>query len=261
MGVDHPLSDQAELYALGALTPADRADFEAHLATCPACTAEVRAAAAIVAALGAAATPAVPSPAVRDRLMAGVSGTRERRGGTGAASWLALAASLLIAVGLGAYATQLRGRVTTLESRLRDATLRADANEQRVADTRRSSEGAFSMLSVMLAPDVARVELAGQTAAPSASARAFWSRSRGLVINATNLPPLPAGRTYQLWVLTAQPAPISAGLLKPDPTGRASAMFSTPVDIPPPTAMAVTIEPEGGVPSPTGDKYLVGIAH
>ena len=81
------------------------------------------------------------------------------------------------------------------------------------------------------------------------------------MINATNLPPLPAGRTYQLWVLTAQPSPISAGLLRPDANGRASAMFNTPPDIPQPTAMAVTIEPEGGVPSPTGDKYLVGVAH
>jgi hypothetical protein len=25
--------------------------------------------------------------------------------------------------------------------------------------------------------------------------------------------------------------------------------------------MAVTLEPEGGVPSPTGDKYLVGLAN
>ena len=40
-----------------------------------------------------------------------------------------------------------------------------------------------------------------------------------------------------------------------------TAFFATPPDIPPPVAMAVTIEPEGGVPAPTGDKYLVGAAH
>jgi hypothetical protein len=50
-------------------------------------------------------------------------------------------------------------------------------------------------------------------------------------------------------------------LLRPDANGSASAVFSTPPDIPAPTAMAVTIEPDGGVPSPTGDKYLVGVAH
>ena len=113
----------------------------------------------------------------------------------------------------------------------------------------------------MTAPDVARVDLAGQPDAPTAAARAFWSRSRGLVMMATNLPPPPAGRTYQLWVLTAEPAPISAGILAPDADGRVTVRFDTPSDIPTPTAMAVTLEPAGGVASPTGAKYLVGVAH
>jgi hypothetical protein len=38
-------------------------------------------------------------------------------------------------------------------------------------------------------------------------------------------------------------------------------MIETPTDIPKPIGMAVTLEPEGGVPSPTGDKYLVGLAN
>jgi anti-sigma-K factor RskA len=79
------------------------------------------------------------------------------------------------------------------------------------------------------------------------------------VFTASNLPVAPAGKTYQLWVLTAQPAPISAGLFKPDASGRVDAVFETPVDLPQPIGMAVTIEQDGGVPSPTGDKYLVGL--
>jgi hypothetical protein len=38
-----------------------------------------------------------------------------------------------------------------------------------------------------------------------------------------------------------------------------SAVFETPLDLPQPIGMAVTIEQDGGVPSPTGDKYLVGL--
>ena len=57
--------------------------------------------------------------------------------------------------------------------------------------------------------------------------------------------------------MTAQ-APISAGLVRPDTTGRVNAVFQTPANIPQPVAMAVTIEPEGGVPAPTGDRYLIG---
>jgi len=35
-------------------------------------------------------------------------------------------------------------------------------------------------------------------------------------------------------------------------------VFATPPDIPPPIAVAVTLEPAGGVPAPTGPKVLVG---
>src|SRR5256886_9801964 len=52
------------------------------------------------------------------------------------------------------------------------------------------------------------------------------------LFTASNLPAPPAGRTYQLWILTAQPAPVSAGLLKPDANGRVNAVFETPPDLP-----------------------------
>ena len=58
-------------------------------------------------------------------------------------------------------------------------------------------------MTVLTAPDLARVDLAGQPVAPDAQARAFWSRSRGLVFSASHLPHLAAGRTYQVWVVTA----------------------------------------------------------
>jgi anti-sigma-K factor RskA len=55
--------------------------------------------------------------------------------------------------------------------------------------------------------------------------------------------------------------PISAGLFRPDDQGSVTASFETPADMPTPVAMAVTLEPDGGVPAPTGDKYLVGPSH
>lgn len=255
MGVHDRLGDQAASYVLGALTPAEKQAFEAHLATCVTCAAEVHSLVPVADALGQMAPAADPSADVRRQLLSRLKGSRPFR-----QTWLAVAASLALAAGLGGYAAQLRGRVTLLETRLRDATLRADASDRQMADARRTSFEAQSTVAVLAAPDLARIDLAGQPAAPSAAARAFWSRSRGLVFTASNLPPPPPGRTYQLWVLTAQPAPISAGLMKPDANGRVSAIFDTPRDLPTPVAMAVTLEPEGGVPAPTGDKYLVGTA-
>jgi Anti-sigma-K factor rskA len=208
------------------------------------------------------AVPQVDPPhELRARLLRSVSSTTPTTTFTSprpVAWWLATAASLALAAGLTIYSAQLRTRITGLETELRDTRARAEAAQLQMVDAQRTATGARTAVAILTAPDVARVDLAGQQpVSPSASARAFWSRARGMVFNASNLPPLPAGRTYQLWVVTAQ-APISAGLLTPDPQGSVSEVFNTPPDIPQPVAMAVTIEPAGGVLAPTGEKYLVG---
>jgi anti-sigma-K factor RskA len=210
--------------------------------------------------LGQAVAQEDPSPALRARVLAAAVSQKpvaRPRSAPAFIPWLAAAASLVLALGLTIYTGQLRARIGVLETELRDARDRADATERHLADAQRTAAGALTSVSVLMSPDVARVDLAGQAAAPKALGRAFWSRSRGMVFTASNLPPLPAGRIYQLWVVTAQ-APISAGLLAPDAAGNVSDMFSTPQNLPQPVAMAVTIEPAGGVPAPTGAMYLVG---
>jgi len=224
-------------YVLGALPADERAAFEVHLASCSRCTAEVRALRPVSDALGQSSLPIDPPPGVRAALTQAItaanaaSDTASTR--TTWPAWLAIAATLALAAGAGWYAI----------------------------NTRRESDRDRLINSVLAAPDLARIDLSGQPVAPSATARAYWSRSNGLVVLASNLPPLPAGRIYQLWVLTKEPAPMSAGLLQPDRDGHALMTVVTPVDRPSPVAMAVTIEPAGGVTAPTGDKYLVGVAN
>ena len=259
--IDHgALHDQVELYVLGALTPSERAQFETHLSTCDECRASVQALSRVADALAQAVPQLEPPASLRTRVLTSVTGVTSpsrMRTGSVVMPWLAAAASLVVAVALGGYAVAMRGRVSSLETRLREAVQRAALTERQIADLRRTSAEAQSQVAVLAAPDLRRIDLAGQTAAPQSAGRAFWSRSRGLVFTASNLPALPAGKTYQLWVLTKQPAPISAGLFRPDPGGNVRTMFETPVDLPQPIGMAVTIEPDGGVPLPTGDKYLV----
>jgi len=204
-----------------------------------------------------------PPAALCDRVLRSVGPTTRPRvvshSTSAFPSWLATAALLAIAAGLSVYSFLLRSRITTLEGELRDAILRADASNTQLAEVRRTATDAQSRIAVLTASDMSRVELAGQAVAPQASGRAFWSRTRGLVFTASNLPALPPGRTYQLWVVTAQ-APVSAGLLKPDANGAVNAVFNPPGNIPSATAMAVTIEPDGGVSAPSGAMYLVGPA-
>jgi anti-sigma-K factor RskA len=268
--------DQAAAYALGALTAEERADFEAHVSVCAECSAEVRSYAPVVAALAEGVPQQDPPAQLRGRVMAAVqrsgvpaSSTVAASGGPTTASrsyrrpvapWLLAAASLLAAVALGGYSGRVRGQLAALEQRVRDVTQRADASERQLAELQEKVAQDRAVVVVLNASDLVRVDLAGQPVAPRAAARAFWSRSRGLVFTASSLPPLPKDRTYQLWVVTAQAA-VGAGLLKPEGDGAAHAVFMTPSDLAKPVAIALTIEPDGGVPAPTGDKYLVGLVN
>lgn len=255
------IKGDAGAYVLGSLDPQERVFFKAHLAGCQECAAEVRSLGGVVEALARGVPQRTPRPELRQRVLAS-SGAQPHakpvaRVGD-ARQWLPLAALVVLTVGIGVYAARLQVRVAVLEDRLEQALLQAAAAETAVADARRVNTQLQTAMGVLAAPDLVRIDLAGQAPAPQASARALWSRARGMVFTATNLPPPPAGQVYQVWVVPAAQPPISAGLLTPDPAGAGQTYFSTPPDIPPPAAVAVSIEPAGGVPAPTGAIYLVG---
>jgi anti-sigma-K factor RskA len=255
----------APAYALGALDPDDRRAFEEHLSTCAACTAEVRSMSRVTGALGQTVTLVSPRPELRNRVLSavGASGAGRqqavvvphKRDVPAPPVWLAYAAVLALAAALGVFAMTQRSRMQDLEARLAEAFSTIRLSQEELKNAQASFGEAQAKVEVFTAPDLVRIDLKGDAAiAPQAVGRAMWSRRRGMVFSATNLPPAPEGRVYQVWVLTSSTNPISAGLLNTDGSG----MFMTPADIPPPTAVAVSIEPAGGVPQPTGSIYLVG---
>jgi anti-sigma-K factor RskA len=258
------LREQLPLYAIGALSGPERAAMEAHVRGCAACAAELGRYAPVAGALAQIVPQHDPPAALRARVLASAGGRvvamPARRPVATWAPWLAAAAMLVVTIGVGGYASSLRARVRTLEAELRDALLRVEDGERRVNVALRAAADSQTTLSILMAPDVRRIDLAGQKVAPAASARTFWSPSRGVVLSAANLPPLPVGRTYQLWFVTAQKK-VSVGLLKPDANGGVTTILTNATNLPSPTAVAVTIEPDGGVQQPTGDMYLVGAAH
>ena len=227
------LKHDAAAYVLDSLEPDERAAFEAHLADCSECAVEVRSLLNVTGVLARSVPQRTPRPELRERVLRSFPNVLHDKPSVvsprSVLRWLPVAAALALALGLGVYALLLQGRL-------------ADAQ---------------SALAVLVAPDVARIDLAGQPAAPLARARALWSRDRGMIYSVSNLPAAPEGRVYQVWVVTAN-APVSAGLLTPDASGSGSAYFETAPDIPPPVAVAVTLEPAGGVPAPTGERYLIG---
>jgi anti-sigma-K factor RskA len=253
----------APAYVLGALEPSERLAFESHLAACDRCVAEVRSLARVTSGLAQSVAHVTPRAALRDRVLLAV-GARDVRAPASTVvprsvmgNWLAYAACVALATAAGLYAMNLRTRVESLEARLEVAQSRLAVADRAMVDARRVAFETQSAMAVLAAADLTRVDLQGAPAAPQAVGRALWSRQSGMVFAANNLPPLPAGRIYQVWLVAGGP-PVSAGLVAPDEDGRGVAIFRTPVDVRGPVTVAVTIEPVGGVPAPTGAFYLTG---
>jgi anti-sigma-K factor RskA len=245
----HEWQEQAAPYALGILSAEERRAFEAHLAECAACRADVQAFTEVAGALAHAAPSAEPPLGLRDRVLAEARRVRPIHMGVARRArlpWLAAAAALLLAVAGAVEAWRLTGRVHRLEHRITvlDSTMAADD----------------SALAVLTGPDVNVVSLAGSDRQPSA--RVVWNRARNrFVVLAFDLPAAPPGRTYQLWAIAKGRSPMSMGTFNTDAFGRARVLLPVDQQI---AALGfvdncgLTQEPSGGSPQPTETPRLLG---
>jgi len=265
------IDDAIAAMALGALDVAERPALEAQLAACAACREQLvelqRAVNGIGLSVGENDDVELPA-GLRDRIVSSAQSTsnvaartlpfrptsspQETPRSSSAFAWLAVAASLVLVGAMSWYVMMSRQQAA-------DATSQQIAADARSMTLQRQVASLQERVNVMTAPDVVSVALQAQPDAPGSSARVFISAKRGLVLTAEHLPALAAGRTYQLWVVTKQ-APVSIGTFTVQSDGSVTGVMSLSADATlNPVAVAVTIEPEGGVPSPTGPKVLVGM--
>jgi anti-sigma-K factor RskA len=113
------------------------------------------------------------------------------------------------------------------------------------------------LLAQLTGPAVRVVELtAAGTRRPVA--RVFWDpASNGWTMFAHDLPAPRAGRAYQLWLVTASEK-VSAGTFTPRADGAAFVHAEHALAPDALRAIAVTDEPAGGVPQPTGPVVASG---
>jgi len=244
-----PYETLAAGYAVGALDGEDLAQFEAHLPGCAECQAAVRDAHDTLARAMLSAHPQIPPPGVREALV-------RRVGGAGRRSWLrwAAATAVVAAAAAGFAATWVAVRY---EARLGQMARETAAVRERLArnEAALQEQVAFYRGAVELLrdPTTRVVDLRGQGAAASASGRMIWNDAGGGHLFVAGLLPAPAGKTYALWAI-AGGTPRAAGLFGVDASGRGAhriAPGSTAVQV-----FAVTLEPEGGTPAPTGPIVL-----
>jgi anti-sigma-K factor RskA len=79
----------------------------------------------------------------------------------------------------------------------------------------------------------------------------------GLLMYDGWIAPSPDDKSYQLWVVPMEGSPISAGVFNPATSDTAHWMSKVPEGIAP-KMFAITLEPAGGMPQPTGPMVLVG---
>jgi hypothetical protein len=167
--------------------------------------------------------------------------------------WLAAAASLVLLVGAALYAASLRGRLSDAESRYAAAERERSELERRVRERE-------ATLAAVTAPGSRVIELAAAT--PQApGGRMFWDVSTNRwTFFAHHLPEVAQGREYQLWLITADQQKIPAGTFRPDAEGQAVVQATYALSADALAAVAVTEEPAGGLPQPSGPIVLVGAA-
>lgn len=108
-----------------------------------------------------------------------------------------------------------------------------------------------------LSSDTQIISLAG-VEAPQANAKVVWNKkSHKWKVYVHNLPVLSDNQDYQLWYVTKD-AKINAKVFSPNAQGNAELDISLPPEaIQGLAATAVTLEPKGGSPQPTGKFYLL----
>ena len=152
---------------------------------------------------------------------------------------------------------ELDRQIVELQEELATTAAQTELMQLQAAVARAASAERDAVLAIVTGPDARQINLVGQPLAPRAEARAVWNETTDMVFLASGLPPLPAGDVYQLWFVLSD-APVSAALLDPDPDGSATLIVEIPDAVALPATMAITVEPAGGVPAPTGDVYLLG---
>ncbi len=241
--------------ALGALDATEERALMLHVDACAICSAELAAMREVIASM-----PDVPSGgslspersrAIRNSLVERASGKAETAPVRNNWRILSLAASLsLVALGAAYY------REYTHAASLSESVAIRTAVGDSLAVLVRAKD---AQLLAITGPGVSVVELtASGIRAPSA--RMFWDRATNRwTMYAHGLSPLKPGRAYELWLVTGD-TKIPAGTFKPASDG--SATFTATYALEPSQlkAIAITEEPEAGVPAPTGQIILLGAA-
>jgi anti-sigma-K factor RskA len=245
-------------YVLGALEPDERKQFEQMLEN--ASEAEYQIYEDMIKVrddLALTVEPATPSEEVEKRIFEEIESTDEPSEDRSDNSaniiplWTYKVAAAIMLVGLLGFAYYTVNLSETIEQQ-----------ETVITELQSELERQDELLSVLAAKEVRLVMMGGLDPSPEGYGKIVWDPEEGrAILQLANLPAPPEGKDYQLWLIKDDQNPISAGVFDFDqPSDDLFFKVEHLREKPSPQAntFAVTLEPEGGVPQPTGDMFLVG---
>jgi anti-sigma-K factor RskA len=168
------------------------------------------------------------------------------------------AAMALVAVAaLGITTTALLNRNSALSREVAQLYDRLRESQTETTGVRTQLASLRDLNDVLASPDARVTQLAGKGEGARARATLAYERTTGRAVLVTaGLPPAPAGKAYQLWLI-ADNKKMPGGTFKTDAEGRARMSDRLPAGEGSPV-FAVTLEREGGVTAPEGEIYLIG---
>jgi anti-sigma-K factor RskA len=265
---EHFRQEELELMALGALPENEAAALEAHVSGCAECAGRLAQARGDVSLLAFSVKQEEAAGSVKAELMGRIRANRAAVGAQGVApksqrenapkaqpeaptgrwwNWVLVTAAVALALVSVGLSWQNRRITAELEQQRKSA-------ESMIRDRERIEK----MVGTLAAPDTITVKLAGTENAAQSSGMVKFNAGTGVVLYSADLPKLPVDKSYQMWLVPMDGAPINAGLLGPG--GHAWGNLWTaqvPVNVQA-KAFAVTIEPVGGLAQPSGPKVLLG---
>ncbi|HMD01795.1 MAG TPA: anti-sigma factor [Candidatus Baltobacteraceae bacterium] len=257
---DDALLDAVALLALGVLPAAEAAEVRAHVAACEACRREYRELRPAADAVGYAAEAAanditeLRSARMRSRVLREIQDDLAGRGKAPATvrreqpwlAYIAAAAALVLAILSSVNNATLRSENEANQERIATLQRELAAQTKETASARSQAAASDARIAALLAPGSRRYDVAAGEVV----------KSGGRIYLALHLPAPPRGKVFQAWTLSKGRTAMSPSItFKPDEHG--SAIVELPEGAANLTAVAVSLEPEGGSKAPTSTPAFV----
>jgi anti-sigma-K factor RskA len=274
--VHEEYKEMISAHALAALDRQDELALNQHLSECAACRDELDRWNETAAALAFGANGVEPSPQVRANLLKNIraearSGQPQLRetktsptdsrtdsnilpfnqaprniwssiGSLGAiAAALVFAALLISLIVLWQQNRTMKNDVARLSTEMQKA-------QQELAVERSARQ-------LLTTPGAKMAELSGTKMAPGAHAMLAYDKTGHAMLMAKGLPVAPSGKAYQLWFIVGN-KPMPGKVFTTDGAGNGTVQDQMPEVARDSAVFAITLEPAGGMPSPTGEIYL-----